>query len=413
MTTFGFIPVASILQDESTFPDIIGTYTADLQQRGGQQWREADLTRAEPLFYFVVTGGTERQILTLREKRRQHAPDEPVYLIAHPGNNSLPAALEVLARLQQDGEAGRIFYLGRESRAATLRDIVAAVHNVTVRRALRGMRVGLVGDPSDWLVASSPDAETVRQTWGPQVVPVDLETLIQAIPNVAEGEIRPLVAQLRAGAAEVREPTSADVADVVRVYLALKQIVTERRLDALTLRCFDLVTRLHTTGCYALARLNDEGIIAGCEGDLVSTLGMMWTQQLLGAVPWMANPAQVNESTNTLWVAHCTVPLKRVNGYRLRSHFESGLGLGIQGDLPLGPVTLLRIGGRQLKQLWLAEGDLVRDGYAENLCRTQAEIRLTKGHVGDLLRAPLGNHLIIVPGHHAARLRLWWQMAIA
>ena len=216
---------------------------------------------------------------------------------------------------------------------------------------------------------------------------VDLETLIQAIPNVAEDEIRPLVAQLRAGAAEVREPTSADVDDVVRVYLALKQIVTEHRLDALTLRCFDLVTRLHTTGCYALARLNDEGIIAGCEGDLVSTLGMMWTHQLLGTIPWMANPAQVNESTNTLWVAHCTVPLKRVNGYRLRSHFESGLGLGIQGDLPLGPVTLLRIGGRQLKQLWLAEGDLVKDGYAENLCRTQAEIRLTKGHVGDLLRA--------------------------
>lgn len=413
MTNFGFIPVASVLQDESTFPDIIGEYTAELEQRGGQQWREADLSRPEPLFYFVVTGGTEQKILTLREQRRRLAPDEPVYLIAHPGNNSLPAALEVLARLQQDGAAGRIFYLGKDTREQTHRDIVAAVQGVSVRHTLRQMRVGLVGDPSDWLVASSPKAEVVRQTWGPTVVPVDLETLIRAIPRIPAAEVASVAEQLRAAATEVREPTTQDVEAVVRVYLALKQIVAERRLDALTLRCFDLVTRLHTTGCYALARLNDEGVIAACEGDLVSTLGMIWTHQLLGAIPWMANPAQVHEADNTLWVAHCTVPLKRVKSYRLRSHFESGLGLGIQGDLPLGPVTLLRIGGTRLRKLWLAEGDLIRDGYAENLCRTQAEIHLTQGHVGELLRAPLGNHLTIIPGHHAARLRSWWQTNVA
>jgi L-fucose isomerase-like protein len=89
------------------------------------------------------------------------------------------------------------------------------------------------------------------------------------------------------------------------------------------------------------------------------------------------------------------------------------LGVGIQGKFSAGPVTLLRLGGKALDQLWLAEGEIVRVGYAENLCRTQAEIRLTRhGSVSDLLRKPLGNHLVLVQGHHGDRLISWWQMMV-
>jgi hypothetical protein len=71
-------------------------------------------------------------------------------------------------------------------------------------------------------------------------------------------------------------------------------------------------------------------------------------------------------------------------------------------------VTVLRIGGRKMDRLWLAEGEIVHTGNAENLCRTQAEVQLTQGgSVTDLLRAPLGNHLVLIFGHHLARLQSW------
>ncbi|MEA3340278.1 MAG: hypothetical protein U9R15_09955, partial [Chloroflexota bacterium] len=221
--------------------------------------------------------------------------------------------------------------------------------------------------------------------------------------------------------------------DGARVYLGLRQLVERYTLSALTLRCFDLVIRLRTTGCLALAQLNDESVIAGCEGDLVSTLGMLWAYHLLGQIPWMANPARLNGADNKLWLAHCTVPRRLTRRYqllgtaipmaryqllgtaipmaryRLRSHFESGLGAAIQGEIAPGPVTLLRIGGAGLERIWLAEGDLLRNGDAEDLCRTQVEIRLTQGSVSDLLRAPLGNHLVMVRGRYAGRLRSWWE----
>lgn len=46
-------------------------------------------------------------------------------------------------------------------------------------------------------------------------------------------------------------------------------------------------------GCYALARLLDEGVVAGCEGDVCTTLGMLWGRLMTGCVPWMGNVAQV------------------------------------------------------------------------------------------------------------------------
>jgi hypothetical protein len=32
--------------------------------------------------------------------------------------------------------------------------------------------------------------------------------------------------------------------------------------------------------------------------------------------------------------------------------------------------------------------------------------------IRDLLTDPLGNHIVLVAGHHEARLRAWWKMFI-
>ncbi|MBE2198786.1 MAG: fucose isomerase [Anaerolinea sp.] len=410
-TPFAFLPVASsLVPGTDGIRTIIHDYLEPLAAIGGM-WQPAErLDTPLPLCYFVVTGGTENAILGHYATRRQSIPGEPVLLLAHPTHNSLPAALETLARLQQDGVPGRIFYLRSAEDEVGWWELATAVHNLTVWHYLQQARIGLVGDPSDWLVASMPGAATVRQAWGPTVIPVDLvdvEAAIQAVPAAAVADH---VAELRASAADIREPTTAQIADAARTYIALKDVVQQQRLDALTVRCFDIVMRLKTTGCFGLAQLTDEGVIAGCEGDLVSTVGLLWAYKLLGEIPWMANPAQIDETRNTLWLAHCTVPRRIVQAYRLRSHFESGEGIGIQGSFAAGPVTLLRIGGKGMDRLWLAEGEILQAGHAENLCRTQAEVRLTHGgHVGDLLRAPLGNHTILVPGHHLDRLQRWWQ----
>jgi len=406
------------LVDEDALSAITGDYLQALHELGGEpRSRDATPDRDVPSFLLIATGGSERAVLDWWEHRRTSLPGEALRLIAHPGNNSLPASLEVMARMQQEGTPGRVFYLRGADDAAGLREIVEAIDDHAARCALERARIGVVGPPSDWLVASMPDPATVTATWGPTVVPLAMDEAVAGFESATDTDVQQRVKDLVTAADEVREPTSAELRDVARVSLALDEIVARHELDALTVRCFDLVLNQRTTGCFALARLLERGVVAGCEGDLMSTVGMLWATTLLGATPWMANPAQLNPRENTLWLAHCTVPRSLVRRHDLRSHFESGLGVGIQGVFPPGPVTLLRIGGRAMDRVWLAEGEIVRSGAAENLCRTQAEIRLTDGGaVDDLLRAPLGNHLVLVNGHHLQRLRRWcadWSLRVS
>lgn len=406
---FGFIPVVPPFAGSGQNEAVVAAYMERLGALGGTRRSAEDLGDAAPLVYLMATGGTEGALLALHEQRQALVPGEPVVLVAHPGNNSLPASLEVLARLQQDGAQGRIVYLRGADDERGFGALDEALHDVGVRSALRSARIGLIGAPSDWLVASSPDPAVVTDVWGPDVVSIPLAELDAAIDTAPADAVAAGAASLATGARDTVEPSAGDLDEVSRVHEGLRALVAEHRLDALTLRCFDIVLARSTSGCFALSELTDAGVISGCEGDLVSTIGLLWAKLLTGEVPWMANPSEVDEDGNSLVLAHCTVPRTLVESYRLRSHFESGLGVGIQGQLPLGPVTLLRIGGSMMDALWLAEGEVVSTGDAENLCRTQVRVALSRGDVSDLLSAPLGNHIVLVYGRHADRLASWWE----
>ena len=285
---FAFHAAVSKIHDAAALRDLVESYAAPLRALGGQAWEPGAAPAALPLVVFVATGGTERQIL---EGVRFDAR-EPALLVAHPGHNSLPAALEVLARVQQLGIRGGIHYLRGPADAEGLRSLAEAIHDRSVRRALLESRIGLVGEPSDWLVASSPTIETVGTVWGPTVVPIPLESIL-AEPDdgvVARGEA--LARDFRAGAEALVEPAEADLLAAARVHAMLRRVVEAERLDAVAVRCFDLVVRKRTTGCLALAQLNDEGIVAGCEGDLVATVAMLWLRRMVGTISWMANPSR-------------------------------------------------------------------------------------------------------------------------
>ena len=121
----------------------------------------------------------------------------------------------------------------------------------------------------------------------------------------------------------------------------------------------------------------------------------------------MANPSRLDRERGVLALAHCTIARSLTRGYRLRSHFESGRGVGLQGALPAGPVTLARIGGVRLERLRAIDGELVRNTDEPDLCRTQVEVEIGPGALDELLADPLGNHLVMLPGRWAADLHRW------
>ncbi|GAB4310233.1 MAG: fucose isomerase [Candidatus Bipolaricaulota bacterium] len=354
---------------------------------------DADTIVTEPAhLLLVLTGGTEREAVAFAER-----VTGPIVLLSHPGNNSLPAALEIAARLRQEGRTVRLVHLGTGEG-----DLPLLARAVALARSLRGKRVGLVGEPSPWLVASSPDPPRFGDRLGIEVVPISLADVLSRVSGVASP-----VEGVGDGIGDGERRMGATV------HLALRQLVEERRLDALTIACFGLLPH-RMTACWALGCLSDAGIPGGCEGDLPALLALMVAQELTGGPGFLANPADLDLKRGRLVLAHCTVPLSLVASYRLRTHFESGLGLAVAGRVRPGPYTLVRFGGKGLEEGFFAEGSVLPEQVGrEDLCRTQVVFKMAKGALERVLREPLGNHHVLVPGHHRAVLSLFHGLFLA
>lgn len=411
--TFDFVTVGSPMHDAAALRQALEPTLFALAGLGGREAGRDALSAPGPVAVVVGSGGTESEVLRLRATREAASPREPLLLLTIPAHNSLPAALEALARVRQEGGRGRIVHLASPDDAPALARVSAAIDDLRVLGKLGRSRIGLVGVPSDWLVASVPAADAVREVWGPETVNVDLAGVLEAPLREPDGKTLALAASFTSGATRTSDTEAEGVRQAAAVYGALSDLVAKERLDAVAVRCFDLVTGRGTSGCLALSALNDAGCVAACEGDLASAVGMLWVKELLGTASWMANPSHADPATGHLRLAHCTIARSLVTGWELRSHFESGLGVAIAGDLPPGPVTLLRLGGRRLDAIFLAEGEAVAVLRREDLCRTQVDVQLAPGEITEFLERPLGNHLLFVPGRHAARLRGYWEWAVA
>ena len=337
----------------------------------------------------VLTGGVEREVL----KAIAQLPS-PALLIAHPGHNSLPASLEILARIRQDGGEGRILFGEPDEIVAGLAQ-EGAIAETWDR--LRFSRVGLIGEPSDWLVASDVDRAFLKGQLSIELVEVEIDELIGRIEgeNGAKRTVSGFVKKAR----QIVEPEPEALRKAGAIYQGLRSIVDEERLAACTVRCFDLVQRLENTGCYALSRLSDEGIPAGCEGDLQSLFSLFIAYLLTGQTAFMGNIASVATADRVVGVAHCTCPVSMTAAYTIRSHFESNLGVGIEGTIPPGDCTLFRIGGDRLHQLFVREGRTEETAFRDDRCRTQVHVHCDEP-VDELLAAPLGNHHILLSGRH-------------
>ena len=342
---------------------------------------------------YVRTGGTEG-IFKKMLPMLQVQSNRPFYLLTSGKSNSLAASMEILSFLQQKGLKGEIIHGSAEYISHRIQ-LLAKVEET--HRKLNGCRLGIIGQPSDWLISSTVDSNVVREKLDIELVEIPMEELLEAIENTPETEQREI---------SNNEAIQKALPMAGRIYNALKGLVKEYHLQGFTLRCFDLLTAVHNTGCLALARLNSEGIVAGCEGDVPAMLTMMVSQAALGVTGFQANPASINPETGEMLFAHCTIPLNMVEHYEIDTHFESGIGVGIRGYMKMGPVTIFKLSG-DLSKCFVAEGELVYNQSKPDLCRTQQVIQLSDPQQAQyFLTHPIGNHHIIIPGHHRELLEL-------
>lgn len=384
--------LTSGLHDEAAVAHVtkefLGTLGIEYDFRGGNY---ADYGSHALDLIFVRTGGTEGLFLRLLPELRQRS-SRPFYLLASGQSNSLAASIEILSYLRQQGIAGEIIH-GTTDYVSKRIQLLTRIGEV--RSWLCGKRLGVIGQPSDWLIASQGNKDVLARQLGLQLVDVEMQQLLDEISSLPETMPDPQPAFV-----SDNEAVKSSFPGAVRIYHALRQIIEKYRLNGLTIRCFDLLTAVRNTGCLALARLNAEGLVAGCEGDVPAMVSMMVSRAITGMSGFQANPASINPETGEIMLAHCTIPLDMVSRYEFDTHFESGIGVGIRGYMTPGAVTVFKMAG-DLSRFYVAEGTLLRCEARHDLCRTQFAIQLDNPAQSTyFLTNPIGNHHIVIPGHH-------------
>jgi len=372
----------------------------------------------------VATGGVESTFVELEPYIARDG--KGVSLIADGRNNSLAASLEILTYLTNHNRSGRIVHA--PNNAEIIKELLhpteSSVSSQETKKpsdeekkekqeetVLKGCKVGCVGRPSDWLIASDVDRTVLSTKYGVEVVDVPMDMLVTRYEAVDAERVKKLTDEYMAFVAFITEPAREDISRSLRIYAALKDICTELGLSAMTIRCFDVINKLGATSCIALSMLNDEGIVAGCEGDMQSMLTMLLVRRLLQMPSFMANPSGLRAGETVL--AHCTVPRTMCTSLALRSHFESGMGVAPQGTLPAdnhNVYTLVKWGGASLQRCFIAEAEAIPVppcNHDEHLCRTQITLALDTRHY--LLSQPIGNHHMVIAGRHADTIRAFME----
>ena len=394
---------------------------------------------------YILTGGTESLFIKLFGENCSRLGN--ITIISDAYHNSLAASQEICTWLYNNGVQHRHIHIPLHSPDATLNRLptllcaespapqrcecnagVAAIREgaeaataeaagieaasdeatsaESLVKALGGCTIGLIGEASPWLIASGIDKEALSKRCGVSFREISIGTLADKYLGYRElWKNHTLSAGARAELDEVLcrfscslegDRTTEDLSDAAIMYLALASICKEEHLDAVTVKCFDLLSSCKTTACLALALLNDNGKIAGCEGDIPSICTMLAVYKALGRPSFMANPASIDSDNLSIDFAHCTIPTVMVESCTLPSHFESGIGIGINGEVPLGNYTLCKLSGKTLERSLICNGRLVKGEYLSNRCRTQVRfIFESKAEFDAFCKARVGNHIIL------------------
>ncbi|MGB9828398.1 MAG: hypothetical protein ACPLSM_07765 [Thermosphaera sp.] len=341
---------------------------------------------------FIATGGTEKIVAATAERSRF------LILLAHKYYNSLPAAIEASSLLRRNGFKHVVKLVEPVEKTAEVLEKVLRIANVIDR--FRNARFGLIGGVSDWLVYSKLSPETLREKLGSEIVEIPVKALVKEYESAGPVEDFHGVWEK---AAEVHVPRH-EVEKALKMYVAVKSIIENYGLSGISIKCFDIIPLTGTTACLALSLLNSNGFPASCEGDLPLLVSMAMGEWISGKPVFMGNPSFIEN--NEVVIAHCTSPL--IGRYLLHTHFETGRGVGVRVDYPVGgKVTVYRVDS-DLEEVRIGVGTILAHEWSESWCRTQVRIRLSNPLM--IVEEPIGNHYALLLGDYGSELEMFGKI---
>ena len=144
----------------------------------------------------------------------------------------------------------------------------------------------------------------------------------------------------------------------LKIYLAYRRFVEEYGYDAIAVSCWPKFQNdFKYSVCSVIGMLNDDKIVAACEGDLMSAISMVALQEISSESTMLMDFSAFDETDETILLWHCGPASKKFcekNGYTLGENYsgmahEKGKvnGIGVARDMEFDPLdaTVFRFSG--------------------------------------------------------------------
>ena len=385
----GLYNLVSEVHNEEYIDSTLQDFLEDIEERLDEKFEKINLEDFSRKDYFslifIKSGGVEGKFKQIFKQVKG-----PYLLLSSGLHNSLAASLEIASFLKQKGEKVEIIHGDSDYIAMRIKELSKIFK---VKNRLASTKLGVIGKPSDWLIASEVDYNKIKETLGISLIDIGMDELVKEIERDHNFNHRKLNDIKNKGF------DSKSIEGALKIYNGFKAIVNKYKLDGITVRCFDLLEIYKNTGCLGLALLNDEGIMGGCEGDIPALVSMVILHYLTDEPIFMANPASIDINKKEIILAHCTLPLNMPDEFYLKTHFESGLGVGIQGVIEEGEAAIFKLSGDG-KKYFVSGGEIIENLNKESLCRTQIRMKVNED-IKYFLQNSLANHHLICKGDNS------------
>ena len=311
----------------------------------------------------------------------------------------------------------RFAYMVGEVTPENVERVVRAAAAGAAARALRRARLGVVGDPCPGMVDVMVDETELQGSLGVTTVRFELDALMRAAQAASPEEARAAAERLMASTGGAREVGEEALADNLRLYVAIRQMVRSNQLDAYCVRCWpELRNDCGLTPCAAHALMAQDGIASTCEVDVPALITTWLLSRLASAPAFNFDITAWFEPEDAIQLAHCGAAEPSLAGepgkVRLRTHMRTGTGATVEFPFQEGVVTiakLLRPSQGKLR-LFAAAGQVVPS--PESVRGSVATVRprpSADAFLSAIMREGVEHHLALVYGDWRRDLEMFCE----
>ncbi|MCP4166957.1 MAG: hypothetical protein GY759_13865 [Chloroflexi bacterium] len=156
------------------------------------------------------------------------------------------------------------------------RRLAITVRALSALKNLSQTKVGLIGGAAPTFLNLDYDAEAIAERLGVQIEQQAMGEVFARVGHYGEREVAEVVQAITGRATDV-QVSDKWMEQTARIYLALRELATEGGYSSLGVRCWpEFQSELGGVApCVAISWLNETGLPASCEGDVLGAISML------------------------------------------------------------------------------------------------------------------------------------------